>query len=130
MAMLIRRTSVAFALAAAILPLGGGGVPTSEAQQAFKRTVLRKADLADLENREGVMVLVELPPGAEAGRHTHPGTELGYLVEGSAVVEVEGEPPMAIEAGDTWIIGPGKVHNAKGTGDSPARIVVTYVVEK
>ncbi|MEK0083128.1 cupin domain-containing protein [Benzoatithermus flavus] len=96
----------------------------------FKRTVLQKADLADLTGREGLVVLVEVPPGVESGRHTHPGTELGYQIEGTSVLEVEGMPPRTLGPGDSWIIPAGKVHNARGTGDRPSRVIVTYVVEK
>lgn len=110
----------------------GAPVAAPEAQQPapFKRTVLHKADLPDLDRREGVIVLVELPPGVESGRHTHPGTELGYLLEGSAVLEADGSAPRALTAGDSWSIPPGEPHNARGAGDRPARILVTYVVEK
>jgi quercetin dioxygenase-like cupin family protein len=107
-----------------------GTVPTSDAQQAFKRTVLQKSELTDLDQREGVMITGEIPPGVETGRHTHPGTELGYLIEGSIVLEVDGTSPKTYKAGDSWIIPPGQVHNAKGTGDTTARTLVVYVVEK
>lgn len=127
--MLTRQALIKLGLVIAAFTLAGG-TPAPNAEQAFKRTVLQKADLGDLGNREGVIVLVELPPGVESGRHTHPGTELGYLIEGSSVLEVEGVPPKTYKAGDTWIIEPGKIHNAKGAGDKAARILVTYVVEK
>jgi quercetin dioxygenase-like cupin family protein len=35
-----------------------------------------------------------------------------------------------LHPGDSWVIAPGKPHNATGAGDRPARIVATYVVEK
>jgi quercetin dioxygenase-like cupin family protein len=100
-----------------------------DAQPTFKRTVLQKVDLAGLD-RDGLIVLVEIPSGVEAGRHIHPGTELGYLVEGSAVLEVDGRPPATLVKGDSWVIEPGRPHNARGAGDRPALVVVTYVVEK
>jgi quercetin dioxygenase-like cupin family protein len=105
-------------------------VTTSDAQQTFKRTILQKVDLTDLTQREGVMITGEFPPGVESGRHTHPGTELGYLLEGTGVLEVEGMPPKTYKAGDTWTIEPGKVHNLKNTSDKTTRTIVTYVVEK
>jgi quercetin dioxygenase-like cupin family protein len=107
-----------------------GTAPTSDAQQAAKRTILQKAELADLDQREGLIITGEIPPGAETGRHTHPGTELGYLLEGSIVLEVEGTSPRTYKAGATWILAPGQVHNAKGSGDTTARTLVVYIVEK
>ncbi len=76
----------------------------SAQQQAIKRTVLQQAELTDIEGRDGVMIQGEIPPGAESGRHVHPGTELGYLLEGALVREV--------------------------VGDSPAKTLVVYIVEQ
>jgi quercetin dioxygenase-like cupin family protein len=127
--MLIRRSLIGSGFGIATFALVGA-MPTSDAQQAFKRTVLQKADLTDLDQREGVIITAEIPPGVETGRHTHPGTELAYLLEGSIVLEVEGLPAKTYKAGETWIIEPGKVHNAKGTSDTTARTLVVYVAEK
>jgi quercetin dioxygenase-like cupin family protein len=110
--------------------IGPAAMQAVDAQQTFKRTELQKTDLAGVEGREGVMIQGEFPPGAEAGRHTHPGTELGYLIEGTLTLEVEGGSPATLHAGDSWTVAAGKVHSAKNMGDSPAKTIVVYVVEK
>ena len=102
----------------------------SAQQQAIKRTVLQKTDLTGITSREGVMIQGEIPPGAESGRHVHPGTELGYLLEGALVLEVEGSAPMTLNAGSSWTVDASKVHNARNIGDSLAKTLVVYVVEK
>ena len=104
--------------------------PLSAQQQAIKRTVLQQVGLTDIEGRDGVMIQGEIPPGAESGRHVHPGTELGYLLEGALVLEVEGGAPMTLNVGSSWTVEANKVHNARNTGDSPAKTLVVYVVEK
>lgn len=95
---------------------------------AIKRTLLQRIDVGD--NREAILGLAEISPGAAAGRHTHFGVEFGYVVEGSASLEVEGEMPKLLKAGDSYMIPAGKVHDAKTVGDKPVKVLATYVVEK
>ena len=61
---------------------------------------------------------------------THHAVALGLLIEGSSVVEVEGMPSKTYNTGDTRIIEPGTVHNARGAGDKTARVLVTYLIEE
>ena len=98
-------------------------------QPAFKRTVLQRADLS-APGREGVTALVEIPPGAAVGRHTHFGEEIGYVIEGTLLLEVEGKPPVTLAAGDAYIVAAGKVHDGRNVGGVAGRIVATFVVEK
>jgi quercetin dioxygenase-like cupin family protein len=67
-------------------------VAVASAQQAgtFKRSELQRTDLS-ASGREAVMVVAEIPPGAASGRHTHPGEELAYVLEGTIVLEVAGK---------------------------------------
>ena len=101
----------------------------AQAPAAFKRTLLQQADLS-VAGREAVTAVAELQPGAVAGRHTHPGEEVGYVLDGSVTVEIDGKPPMPLTAGKTFIIPAGAVHNAKNTGSGLAKILATYIVEK
>ena len=100
------------------------------AQQApFKRTVLQTGDLS-LPGREAVTAVAEFQPAATVGRHTHPGEEIGYVLEGKVLVEQEGKPPATLSAGQTFFITAGTIHNATNKGPGAARILATYVVEK
>ena len=76
------------------------------------------------------MAVAEIPPGMAAGRHTHPGPETSYVVEGSASLEIEGETPRLVKAGDSFAIPAGKIHDAKVVGDKPVKVLATYIVEK
>ncbi len=80
--------------------------------------------------RDVVLVRVEIAPGAAAGRHSHPGIETGYLVEGEAVMEVDGEAPKRLGAGDTYLIPAGRVHDARAVGSRPVTVIATFVVER
>jgi quercetin dioxygenase-like cupin family protein len=95
---------------------------------AIKRTLLQRMDVGD--NREAILGLAEIPPGGASGRHTHPGVEFGYVVEGSASLDVDGEVPKLIKAGDSYTIPQGKIHEAKTVGDAPVKVLATYIVEK
>jgi quercetin dioxygenase-like cupin family protein len=98
-------------------------------QPAFKRTVLQQGDLS-VPGREVITAVVEFEPGASPGRHTHAGEEVGYVVEGSIVVEQDGKPEMPLKAGQAFLIPAGTVHNARNSGAGKARLVATYIVEK
>ena len=67
-------------------------------QAAVKRTPLQKAEFPD--GYVTVSGIAEIPVGGSAGRHTHPGVEMGYLLEGEANLIVEGRPDQHLKAGD------------------------------
>jgi quercetin dioxygenase-like cupin family protein len=111
----------------AVLALGSMTAVLAQAP-AFKRTVLQTMELS-VAGREAVTAKAELPGGVSSGRHTHPGEEIGYLLEGSVAVELDGQT-KTLKAGDVFAIPAGKVHAATNTGTAPATIVSTYIVEK
>jgi len=96
---------------------------------AFKRTVIQKQDLS-MPGREVVQAVAELPAGVAAGRHTHPGEEVGYLMEGTLTLMVEGKPPVTVKAGESFFVPAGVVHDGKNEGAATAKVLATYIVEK
>ena len=96
---------------------------------AFKRTVLQQADLAS-PGREVVQAVADFEPKATPGRHTHPGEEIGYILEGTFLVEQDGKAPVTLNAGGTFLIPAGTIHNATNTGAGAGKILATYIVEK
>ena len=111
------------------LALAGIIAAVSAQQPGFKRTVLQQGDLS-LPGREVVSAIAEFQPGATVGRHTHPGEEAGYILEGTIVLEQEGKPAVTLGAGKTFLIPAGTVHNATNKGSAVARVLATYIVEK
>lgn len=97
-------------------------------QPAFKRTVLQQHDLS-VPGREAVTARADIPVGVAAGRHTHPGEEIAYVLEGTVSVEINGES-KTLKAGDVFFIPNGTPHNATNVGTTPAAIIGNYVVEK
>ena len=106
-----------------------GSVTVSFAQApAFKRTVLQTVELS-IPGRDAVTAKAELPAGVSSGPHTHPGEEIGYVLEGSATISMDGKSTV-VKAGEAFAIPSGKVHNATNAGTTPLTIVSTYIVEK
>ena len=104
-------------------------VAAAAQQPAFKRTELQRADLS-APGREVVQAIAEFPPGATVGRHTHPGEEVAYILEGTVLVEVDGKPAAAMNAGQYFIIPAGTIHNATNKSKGNAKVLATYIVEK
>jgi quercetin dioxygenase-like cupin family protein len=124
-----RRLTMAVAGAAAAL-VGAWASGSLKAQQpGFKRVELQRHDLG-VPGREAVQVRAEFEPGASIGKHTHPGEEFGYLLEGTLELEIAGKPNATLKAGDTFFVPPETVHAARNVGKGPAKVLATYVVEK
>jgi quercetin dioxygenase-like cupin family protein len=95
----------------------------------LKRTIVHKADVS-VPGREAVIAAVEIAPGGSTGRHTHPGEEITYLIEGEGELLVDGEPARKLKAGDGFIVPPGKKHDARNTGAQTMKLAVVYLVDK
>jgi quercetin dioxygenase-like cupin family protein len=98
-------------------------------QPGFSRTVLQRGDLST-PGREVVTAVAEFEPGATVGKHTHPGEEVAYVLEGTILLEQDGKPPVTLKAGQTFLIPPGTGHNATNKGTAKARVLANYIVEK
>lgn len=115
--------------AAAALALAVAAAGAAAQSSGIKRTVIERADVS-VERREAVVARVELEPGVVAGRHTHPGDEISYVLEGEGELLIDGEAPRKLKAGDAFVVPAGKVHDARNTGAATMRLVGVYVVDK
>jgi quercetin dioxygenase-like cupin family protein len=98
-------------------------------QQGVKRTDLQRHDLS-VPGREVIQVRVELAPGVAFPKHSHPGEEIVYVLEGSLEYELEGKPPVTLKAGDVLFVPAGTIHSAKNVGSGNGAELATYIVEK
>jgi len=98
-------------------------------QPGFTRKMLQDQNLS-VSDRHAVQALAEFVPGGVAGKHTHPGEELGYVVEGTLQLEIVGQPPRTVKAGEAFFVPAGVVHDGKNIGKGPAKVLATYFVEK
>ncbi len=118
-------------LVVALTAAGVTGIFGRSSAQAplFKRTVLQKVDVS-VPGREAVQAIAEFSPGGATGRHTHPGEEVSYVLEGTVRLDMDGKPPVTLKAGDAFFVEAGKIHAATNAGQAPARVLTTYVVQK
>ena len=98
-------------------------------QPGIKRTELQRYDLS-LAGREVIQVRIDFLPGSKFGKHSHPGEEVIYVLEGLIEYEVEGKTPVTLKAGDVLIIPAGTIHAAKNAGTTNAAELATYIVVK
>lgn len=112
--------------------LGVLGSRMLNAQEGLKSgTILQRTDLASAKGMEAILVLREVPPGKESGKHTQSGNEIVYILDGSVTLEVQGKPSKTLKAGEAFTTGPGQVHNVKNASASaPAKALAFYVAKK
>lgn len=113
-------------MAVGIFVVAAAGVAAQ--QPGFTRTMLQRVDLS-IAGREAVSARAEFAPGGTVGRHTHFGEEIGYVIEGTISVEIDGVT-KAVKAGEAFAIPAGTPHNATNAGSDKATILATYIVEK
>lgn len=93
--------------------------------------ILQRIELTSAPGMEAILVLRELPPGGESGRHTQSGQEIVYIQEGSVTLEVQGKPPVTLKAGEAFRTTAGEVHNVKNANaDAPGRALAFYIAKK
>jgi quercetin dioxygenase-like cupin family protein len=118
-------------MAVAVLIAGSGlAAPVTEAQQpGITRSDVVRHDLG-VPGREVIQVRVDFAPGVAFGRHSHPGAEVAYVLEGTLEYQLDGEPPVKLKAGEALFIPAGTIHAAKNVGTGNAAELATYIVEK
>ncbi len=120
---------IALILSVALVVLS---VRTASAQDSLKNgKLLQRTELADAKGSEAIMVLRELPPGAESGKHTQPGNEFVYIADGSVIFEAQGKAPVTLKAGESFKTAAGEVHNVKNaSATEPAKAIAFYIAKK
>ena len=109
----------------------GHGHPSGAVQQApgLWRTDLQRQDLST-PGREMVQARVDIGPEAPLVKHTHPGEEIIYILEGSLEYQLARQPPKTFTAGQVLTVPAGVVHAVRNVGNGNAAELATYVVEK
>lgn len=103
--------------------------PGARAQTpGFTRTVLRRMDFPG-DSMATVQVLVEIEPKTLIARHTHPGVETAYLLEGGGMLGVAGAADRMVETDGTFQIPEATPHMLQN-GDHRTRVLSIYVVDK
>jgi quercetin dioxygenase-like cupin family protein len=115
-------------LCAAVWLAGTGAVL---AQQGPKvNAVVSEQPVTGVPDKVFTLITADWPPGAGTGRHTHPGDEYGTVVEGTLATRQDGGEWKTIEAGQSYYVPAGIVHETRNAGDKPARSYNGFIVEK
>ena len=96
--------AVALVIVVSSLTLARAQAPWS----GIKRTDLQQNDMS-FPGREVVQVRVDFAPGVVAPKHSHPGEEIVYLIEGVLEYQLEGKPPVTLKGGDVLFIPAGTI---------------------
>jgi len=127
--MLTRRAFAACALCAAGGFLATGvEAQTNTTTPGVKRTLIKQTE-GPMDGYVTVEMRIEIEPGATIARHTHPGIESSYVVEGGVELAVDGEGTRAFSAGEGFQVPTGRPHGGKN-GPAKTLLAATYVVEK
>jgi len=108
------------------------GSRTLSAQDPLKMgTILQRTELASAKGSEAILVVRNVPAGAQSGKHTQSGNEIVYVLEGAVVLEVQGKPPVTLKAGEAFTTAAGEVHNVKNaSATAPCKALAFYVAKK
>jgi quercetin dioxygenase-like cupin family protein len=98
-------------------------------QTGIQRTDLLRQDL-NVYRHEVIQARVDIEPGVASPKHSHPGAEVAFVLEGTFEYQLEGRPPVTLKAGDSLFIPAGVSHVAKNIGESKASELATYIVKK
>jgi quercetin dioxygenase-like cupin family protein len=79
---------------------------------------------------ETILVEATIEPGVVVGRHTHPGIESAYVMEGGFELPVQGQTTRMLKPGDAFQIPPETPHAGGAAGTAKTRVLITYVVQK
>ena len=101
----------------------------SAQQSGIKRTDLQRQDLS-IPGRETVQAKIDFAPHSAFGKHSHPGEEVIYVLEGSLEYQINDDKPVTLKAGEVLFIPAGVLHSARNNSNVKASELATYIVEK
>src|SRR3979490_3417139 len=107
-------------MAVALIVGTGLALHSAQAQKPeISRTELTHRDFGD-SVREVIQTRVDFGPGAAFPRHSHPGVEVAFVLEGSLEYQLDAKPPVPLKAGDSLFIPAGTIHSARNAGSGKA----------
>ncbi|HEX3574676.1 MAG TPA: cupin domain-containing protein [Rhodopila sp.] len=99
------------------------------ATAGFTRKILSQMD-GPAPGYTTLVVEATIGQGALIARHTHPGIESGFVLEGSLELPIEGQPTRMLKPGDAFQVPVGTPHAGGKAPDTNVRLIVTLVVQK
>jgi quercetin dioxygenase-like cupin family protein len=126
-----RKLPAATALLAILLLAGAAGAANPGKSEAIVHSLLSQ-DLPQIPGKEVSMLTVEYLPGGASLPHRHDAEVFVYVLEGSVIMQVDGQKAVTLGPGGTFHEGPNDVHrqsrNASAT--QPAKFLVFMIKDK
>jgi quercetin dioxygenase-like cupin family protein len=120
-----RKPGLAFA---ALAGLCIAGTAVAQISPVHKTTLQDQPFPAPVYHTVTVRTLVD--GGGLVPRHTHPGLEMGYVLKGRATLMIQGQPPRALAAGDSFAVPAKTIHSVRNDAPDGLIMLSTYVVEQ
>ena len=105
---------------------------TSAGAKAAVVSTLTTRDLVGVAGKEAVVLTVDYPPGGSSPPHRHDANVFVYVLQGTLLMQVEGQQQVTLKAGQTFYEGPRDVHvvSANASKTEPAKFLVFIVKDK
>jgi quercetin dioxygenase-like cupin family protein len=101
-----------------------------DAKPQPERKILERHDQSGVPGKEEVIGTATLPPATSIGFHTHFGDEIGYIMKGSVIWKVRGQPDKPLKAGDSFFNPSGSVHSLVSVDGGESVVISTWIVDK
>jgi quercetin dioxygenase-like cupin family protein len=105
------------------------GAPPAASTPGVTRKILSQTD-GPVPGYVTLLVEATIDAGTPVARHTHPGIETAYFLEGGFELPVQGHETRVMKAGDSVLIPADTPHAGGKAGDAKTRVLITYVVQK
>jgi quercetin dioxygenase-like cupin family protein len=106
------------------------GAFAEDAKPQPERKVLERHDQSGVPGKEVVIGTASLPAVTGIGFHEHPGDEAGYIIKGSVIWKVRGQPDKTLRAGDSFFNPRGSVHSVVSGDSGDSLVISTWIVDK
>jgi quercetin dioxygenase-like cupin family protein len=116
---------------AAGIGVGAGAMTVAQHHDGEKVKVLSATDIKErLDGKEATATVVEvtIEPGQAGVPHRHPGSAIGYVVEGEYELGIDDQPTRVIKAGGTFYEPIGCLHRvSKNPGKVKTRLIAVVL---
>ncbi|WP_018260707.1 cupin domain-containing protein [Methylobacterium sp. WSM2598] len=99
------------------------------ATPGLKRKLLKQTE-GPMPGYVTLLMEVEIDAGTTVARHTHPGIESSYVLDGEIEVPIQGQETKTYKVGEGFQVPPNTPHAGSKVGPKSVRLGITYIVEK
>ncbi len=109
--------------------IGGAGVTTTTVVQSSTAVNGQTIEFPLFRGQFTVLV-VEVAPGGQIGRHNHPAFHAVYTLEGEWVDITDGQPERTVRAGQAVIHSANTWEDVRNRGTVPVKLLVVFANEQ